>query len=165
MQKVSSLGIRVQAAGFIPLNPNADQLAREIVPLGEPIKGLPSNVLLHHLPLKLDAVRTLLSGHGFHLSKAQNTCQITNFKLSGSRGALHTHGTFETWRRAPTTASLDRLRELAKQPNQPVTVHLTAHGFSNGMTEVGYRLPARKPGELNPLVDPEGFLAQLASMR
>jgi hypothetical protein len=33
-------------------------------------------------------VRTLLSGHGFHLSKAQNTCQITNFKLSGSRGAL-----------------------------------------------------------------------------
>ena len=62
-------------------------------------------------------------------------------------------------------ASLDRLRELAKQPNQPVTVHLTAHGFSNGMREVGYRLPARKPGELNPLVDPEGFLEQLASMR
>src|SRR5467141_5383759 len=89
MQEVSSLGIRVQAAGFILLNPNADQLAREIVPLGEPIKGLPSNVLLHHLPLKLDAVRTLLSGHGFHLSKAQNTCQITNFNLSGSRGALH----------------------------------------------------------------------------
>src|SRR5438034_7720199 len=77
MQQVSSLGIRVQAAGFILLNPNADQLAREIVPLGEPIKGLPSNVLLHHLPLKLDAVRTLLSGHGFHLSKAQNTCQIS----------------------------------------------------------------------------------------
>src|SRR5712672_910637 len=69
MQEVSSLGIRVQAAGFILLNPNADQLAREIVPLGEPIKGLPSNVLLHHLPLKLDAVRTLLSGHGFHLRK------------------------------------------------------------------------------------------------
>src|SRR5882672_6081933 len=89
MQQVSSLGIRVQAAGFILLNPNADQLAREIVPLGEPIKGLPSNVLLHHLPLELDAVRTLLSGHGFHLSKAQNTCQITNFNLSGSRGALH----------------------------------------------------------------------------
>src|SRR5258707_14560085 len=57
MQEVSSLGIRVQAAGFILLNPNADQLAREIVPLGEPIKGLPSNVLLHHLPFKLDAVR------------------------------------------------------------------------------------------------------------
>src|SRR3954471_7696508 len=92
MQKVSSLGIRVQAAGFIPLNPNADQLSREIVPLGEPIKGLPSNVLLHHLPLKLDAVRTLLSGHGFHLSKAQNTCQITNFNLSGSRGALQLPG-------------------------------------------------------------------------
>ena len=87
MTKVA-LGIRVQAAGFVLLNPNADQLAREIVPLGEPIKSLPSNVLLHHLPLKLDAVRTLLSGHGFHLSKAQNTCQITNFNPSGSRGAL-----------------------------------------------------------------------------
>src|SRR5207244_1593747 len=82
---VSSLGISVQAAGFILLNPNADQLPREIVPLGEPIKGLPTNVLLHHLPLKLDAVRTLLSGHGFHLSKAQHTCQITNFHLSVSR--------------------------------------------------------------------------------
>src|SRR5215211_8396729 len=89
MQEVSSLGIRVQAAGFILLNPNAYQLARDIVSFGEPIKGLPSNVLLHHLPLKLDAVRTLLSGHGFHLSKAQNTCQITNFNLSGSRDALH----------------------------------------------------------------------------
>ena len=62
-------------------------------------------------------------------------------------------------------ASLDRLGGLAKQPNQPVTVHLTSHGFSNGMTEVGYRLPARKPGELNPLVDPAGFLEQLASLR
>jgi metallo-beta-lactamase class B len=61
-------------------------------------------------------------------------------------------------------ASLDRLSGLAK-PNQPVTVHLTTHGFSNGMTEVGYRLPARKPGELNPLVDPGGFLEQLASLR
>jgi hypothetical protein len=28
---------------------------------------------------------TLLSGHGSHLSKAQNNCQITNFNLSGSR--------------------------------------------------------------------------------
>jgi metallo-beta-lactamase class B len=62
-------------------------------------------------------------------------------------------------------ASLDRLSGLAKQPNQPLTVHLTTHGFSNGMTEVGYRLPTRKPGEPNPLVDPGGFLEQLASLR
>jgi len=54
---------------------------------------------------------------------------------------------------------------LQSMTNQPVTVHLTTHGFSNGMTEVGYRLPARKPGELNSLVDPEGFLEQLASLR
>jgi metallo-beta-lactamase class B len=62
-------------------------------------------------------------------------------------------------------ASLDRLSELVKQPNQPVTVHLTAHAFSNGLTEAHDRLAARKPGEPNPLVDPDGFLKQLAVMR
>jgi metallo-beta-lactamase class B len=62
-------------------------------------------------------------------------------------------------------ASVDRLSELVKQPNQPVTVHLTTHPFSNGLTEARDRLAARKPGEPNPLVDPEGLLKQLASLR
>jgi len=62
-------------------------------------------------------------------------------------------------------ASLDRLSELVKRPDQPVTVHLTTHAFSNGLTEVHDRLAARKPGEPNPLVDPDGFLKQLASLR
>jgi hypothetical protein len=70
------------------LNPDADQLAREIVSFGELIAGLPSHILLHYLPLELDAVTTLLSCHRSHLSEAQNTCQFTNFNLSGSRGAL-----------------------------------------------------------------------------
>ena len=54
------------------LVPDADQLARQIMPLGEPVKALTGNVLRHHLPLELDAVRTLFD-HGFHLSKAQHT--------------------------------------------------------------------------------------------
>lgn len=62
-------------------------------------------------------------------------------------------------------ASLDRLSGLVKQPNQPVTVHLTTHGFSNGLTEARDRLSARKPGELNPLVDPDALLKQIGSLR
>ena len=62
-------------------------------------------------------------------------------------------------------ASIDRITQLERQPNQPVTVHLPTHPFSNGLMEARDRLAARKPGELNPLVDPDGFLKQLASLR
>jgi metallo-beta-lactamase class B len=33
-------------------------------------------------------------------------------------------------------ASLDKIAQLAKQPNYPITVHLTTHPFSNGLTEI-----------------------------
>jgi metallo-beta-lactamase class B len=62
-------------------------------------------------------------------------------------------------------ATLDRLSGLVKQANQPVTVNLTPHPFSAGLTEAHHRLEARKPGEPNPLVDPDGFLKQLAVWR
>lgn len=62
-------------------------------------------------------------------------------------------------------ASVDRLSELVKRPDQPVTVHLTTHPFSNGLMEARDWLAARKPGEPNPLVDPEGLLKQIASLR
>jgi metallo-beta-lactamase class B len=62
-------------------------------------------------------------------------------------------------------ATLDRLSGLVTQPNQPVTVNLTPHPFSSGLTEAHHRLAARKPGEANPLVDPDGFLKQLADWR
>jgi metallo-beta-lactamase class B len=42
---------------------------------------------------------------------------------------------------------------------------LTTHPFSNGLMEARDRLAARKPGEPNPLVDPEGLLKQLAELR
>ena len=62
-------------------------------------------------------------------------------------------------------ASVDKITALVKRPDQPVTVHLTTHPFSNGLTEAGERLAARKPGEPNPLVDPDGLLKQLAALR
>ena len=62
-------------------------------------------------------------------------------------------------------ASLDRLSGLVKQQKQPVMVHATTHGFSNGLMEARDRLSARKPGELNPLVDPDALLKQIASLR
>ena len=62
-------------------------------------------------------------------------------------------------------ATLDRLSGLVQQPNQPVSVNLTPHPFSAGLTEAHHRLAARKPGEPNPLVDPDSFLKQLAVWR
>jgi len=62
-------------------------------------------------------------------------------------------------------ASLDRLNGMVREQIQPVVVHITPHGFANGLTEARDRLAARKPGELNPLVDPNALLKQIASLR
>lgn len=62
-------------------------------------------------------------------------------------------------------ASVTRIAGLLKQPQDPVTVHLTTHPFSTGLTEAKDRIPSRKPGEPHPLVDPAGFAAQLAALR
>jgi metallo-beta-lactamase class B len=44
-------------------------------------------------------------------------------------------------------------------------VHLTTHPFSNGLTEAARALATRKPGDPHPLVDPDGFMQQLKSLR
>jgi putative ABC transport system substrate-binding protein len=69
---IGSLGVFVQGAGFILLNPDADQLTRDIMPLGKRVQALPGNEFLRDLPLERDAVGAL-SGHGFHPLKAQLT--------------------------------------------------------------------------------------------
>src|SRR5262245_2072988 len=51
---------------------NANQLTRDIMPLGKRVQALPGNELMRDLPLELNAVGTL-SGHGFHPLKAQLT--------------------------------------------------------------------------------------------
>jgi hypothetical protein len=72
LQEIGSLGVFVQGTGFIPLNPDADQLTRDIMPLGKRVQALAGEKLLRDLSLELDAVGTL-SGHGFHPLKAQLT--------------------------------------------------------------------------------------------
>ncbi|WP_257168058.1 MBL fold metallo-hydrolase [Bradyrhizobium sp. SRS-191] len=62
-------------------------------------------------------------------------------------------------------ASIDKIAEQVKRPTNPVTVHLTTHPFSNGLTELREKVLARKAGEPNPLVDPKGLLEQLAYLR
>jgi hypothetical protein len=49
----------VQGACFILLNPDANQLTRDIMPLGKRIQAFPGNELLRDLPLELNAVGTL----------------------------------------------------------------------------------------------------------
>lgn len=62
-------------------------------------------------------------------------------------------------------ASIKRIRALTEDPTDPVTTHLTTHAFSNGLTEAKELLKTRKPGEPHPLVDPQGFRAQLDGLQ
>ena len=87
LEQLGCLGVFIQAAGFILLNPHADQLSRNVVPLGERVSRLPGNKLLCDLPLELNAVGTLY-GDGFHPSKAQLIVSIHKPQPSGPRGAL-----------------------------------------------------------------------------
>jgi metallo-beta-lactamase class B len=62
-------------------------------------------------------------------------------------------------------ASVTRIAALVNRPQDPVTVHLTTHPFSTGLTEARDRLKTRKPGDPHPLVDAAGFSAQLEGLR
>ncbi len=61
-------------------------------------------------------------------------------------------------------ASLQRIRRLTEDPKDPVTTHLTTHAFSNGLTEAKALIQGRPPGAPHPLVDPNGFRAQLDAL-
>ena len=61
--------------------------------------------------------------------------------------------------------SLDRLRALTKDSDAGIDVHLTTHGFSNGLDEDRQAMATRKEGEPNVMVDPDGLLAQIETLR
>ena len=44
-----------------------------------------------------------------------------------------------------TASSVTRILRLAQRPNDPITVHLTTHPFSNGLTESAQKLKTRVP--------------------
>lgn len=61
--------------------------------------------------------------------------------------------------------SLDRVRTLVEEKEMGVDVHLTTHGFSNGLDEDRQALANRQSGEPNVLVNPDGLLAQIETLR
>ena len=62
-------------------------------------------------------------------------------------------------------ASVDRIRVMVDDKGEKVQVHLTTHGFSNNLDEDRQKHLARKDGEPNVFVDPDGLLKQVASLR
>lgn len=61
--------------------------------------------------------------------------------------------------------SVDRLRELVAASDENIQVHLSNHGFSNGLEENRLKLTERSKGEPNVFVDADALLAQLAALR
>jgi len=62
-------------------------------------------------------------------------------------------------------ASVDRIDGLVHDKTAPITVHLTTHPFSTGLTEAKEELKSRRSGDPHPLVDPVGFARQLSTLR
>lgn len=61
--------------------------------------------------------------------------------------------------------SLDRMRALTEANDMSIDVHLTTHGFSNGLDEDRQAMAERSAGEPNLMVDPNGLLAQIEGLR
>lgn len=61
--------------------------------------------------------------------------------------------------------SLDRVRELAEASGMGIDVHLTTHGFSNGLDEDRQAMAERAEGAPNVLVDRGGLVAQIENLR
>lgn len=61
--------------------------------------------------------------------------------------------------------SVDRLMDLVGSSGEAVEVHLSTHGFSNGLQEKRLELAERKTGEPNVFVNAGAVLEQLANLR
>lgn len=62
-------------------------------------------------------------------------------------------------------SSVDRIKAMVNAPENPISVHLTMHPFSTGLTEAKEFLKTRTPGQPHPLVDPNGLNKQLDELR
>ncbi|RBP80482.1 hypothetical protein EBI01_14425 [Marinomonas rhizomae] len=61
--------------------------------------------------------------------------------------------------------SVDAILAMVKWDENPSHVHLSAHGLSNNLLENAATLKTRQADELHPMVDKEGFQAQLLRLR
>ena len=87
LDQIRSASIVAQRAGLVLFDLDADQIARKVVVLGQPVKRLATQKLLDDLTLELNAMGSM-SRHRL-LSKSQALGQSTLVYLSGSRGPLH----------------------------------------------------------------------------
>ena len=77
LEKTGGFHVFVKRAGFELRHPDADQVARDVMAPGQPVKGLASEIFLSNLSLELNTVGSVL-GHGFHPLKAQRSRSIPN---------------------------------------------------------------------------------------
>ncbi len=61
--------------------------------------------------------------------------------------------------------SVDKILAEVTAEEMPVQVHLSNHGFSNGLTENYQKLAARQPGDEHVFVNPDALLEQISELR
>jgi len=71
----SSILIAAEHPGLVLLNPDPDQIARDIVPLRQAVQGLAAEKFLRDLPFEFDAMGSMFR-HGFHPSEARQPGQF-----------------------------------------------------------------------------------------
>ena len=60
--------------------------------------------------------------------------------------------------------TVKRIRRMVQDPVNPISVHLSAHPFSNGLMEKRFLLPHTDRSTPHPLVAPQAFVKELDVM-
>jgi hypothetical protein len=81
----SRAGILIKGPSLKLLDPDSDQVARDVVAFGETVECLARNEVQGNLSFELDAMDAVL-GHGFHPLKARQRRSIPNLQT------VHRHG-------------------------------------------------------------------------
>lgn len=61
--------------------------------------------------------------------------------------------------------SIDRIKSLVQASSHPITVHLTAHPFSTGLSELRPQLATHQTGQPHPMNDAQALISQLDELR
>src|SRR3984885_3249017 len=85
LKKIGRAGILIKGPSLKLLDPDSDQVARDVVAFGETVECLARNEVQGDLSFELDAMDAGL-GHGFHPLKARQRRSIPNLQ------GVHRHG-------------------------------------------------------------------------
>ena len=85
--QISGDCVLVQRAGLEPLNPDADQISRQIMSFRQAVERLAGDKLLRDLALELEAMGAVV-GHGLLSFESPATRSIVKLDLSGPTGPL-----------------------------------------------------------------------------